>query len=62
MEYKYQGLELTPGIFWELLIDLFDGKQFTRRDAVNIVTRYHTDHGGILQNPRISLLLKRLLY
>ena len=51
MEYKYQGLELTPGIFWELLIDLFDGKQFTRQDAVNIVTRYHTDHGGILQKP-----------
>ena len=51
MEYKYQGLELTPGIFRELLIDLFDGKQFTRQDAVNIVTRYHTDHGGILQKP-----------
>ena len=46
MEYKYQGLELTPGIFRELLIDLFDGKQFTRQDAVNIVTRYHADHGG----------------
>ena len=33
------------------MIDLFDGKQFTRQDAVNIVTRYHTDHGGILQKP-----------
>lgn len=48
MNYKYYGLELTPAIFQDLLIQLFDGKQFSRKDALEVITKYHTDNGGVL--------------
>ena len=47
-EYKYEGIELTPKIFTELLILLFDGKQFDRTTAIETITKYHRDNGGIL--------------
>ena len=34
MVCKYKGLELTPNAFAELIITLFDGKQFSRQDAI----------------------------
>ena len=47
-QYKYAGVELTPNIFMELLILLFDGKQFKRTTAIEEVLKYHQDNGGIL--------------
>lgn len=46
--YKYTNIELTPMVFAELLILLFDGKQFTRQDALDSITQYHRDHNGRL--------------
>ena len=48
MNYKFIGLELTPEIFKELLILLFDGKQFSRRAAVDEIVNYHKANGGSL--------------
>jgi hypothetical protein len=32
--YKYSGVKLFPAVFKELLVLLFDGKQFTRQTAI----------------------------
>ena len=48
MEYKHTGIELSPAVFRELLIQLFDGKQFKRQDAITEITKYHVEHGGLL--------------
>ena len=48
MDYKYFGLELTPAIFEVLLIQFFDGKQFSRQDAIDKITSYHLENGGVL--------------
>lgn len=48
MEYKYIGIELTPAVFRELLIQLFDVKQFNRQEAITIITKHHYKHGGLL--------------
>lgn len=47
-DYKYAGVELMPSVFAELLILLLDGKQFKRTTAIDMVTKYHHDGGGIL--------------
>jgi hypothetical protein len=46
--YKYFGIELTPNVFSDLLILLFDGKQFDRNSAIETIMNYHKDNGGIL--------------
>ena len=51
MDYKYEGLELTPAIFSDLLIQLLDGKQFSRKDAIEKITNYHLENGGLLNKP-----------
>lgn len=57
--YKYDNLELTPGIFKDLLIKLFDGKQFKRADAIKMITEYHLNNGGICEkNEYISVFKK----
>lgn len=45
-DYKYYGLELTANVFKELLIELYDGKQFKRQDAIDTIVSFHKDHGG----------------
>ncbi len=47
-EYRYSGIELTPSVFTELLVELFDGKQFKRQDAIDAIKSYHEKNGGIL--------------
>ncbi|MCH3923262.1 hypothetical protein [Limosilactobacillus sp.] len=59
MDYKFSGLELTPAIFRELLLQLFDGKQFSRQDAIAKVKKYHFDHGGLLGKHLMFRFLKR---
>lgn len=59
MEYKYFGLELTPTIFKDLLIQFFDGKQFNRKDAINVITKYHSDNGGVLNKPSYVSVFKK---
>ena len=45
--------------FKDLLIDLFDGKQFKRADAIKIIIEYHKQNGGKLQkNEYISVFKK----
>lgn len=48
-EYKYKGVELTPSIFAELMVLLFDGKQFKRQTAINDIIQYHKTGEGALE-------------
>ena len=50
--YKYSGVKLFPSVFKELLVLLFDGKQFTRKTAIKTVTDFHLEHGGIIEEGR----------
>ena len=50
--YKYSGVKLFPTVFKELLVMLFDGKQFTRQQAIKKVTEFHLEHGGIIEEGR----------
>lgn len=59
MMYKYSNIELTPGVFKELLIELFDGKQFKRADAIKIITEYHINNGGICEKNEYIGTFKR---
>lgn len=58
-EYQYYGLELTPNVFAELLIQLFDGKQFKRDRAVMEVTEYHRNKGGVLSKTEYISVFKK---
>ncbi len=59
MEYKFLGIELTPTVFQELLIKLFDGKQFSRKEAINTITKYHAYNGGILNKSSYISVFKK---
>ena len=59
MDYPYKALELTPAIFKELLIELFDGKQFDRSTAVDIVLKHHANNGGKLSKPSYIQTFKK---
>ena len=59
-EYKYAGVELTPNIFAELLILLYDGKQFKRTTAIEVITQYHHDGGGGLGKKEYVSVFKKL--
>lgn len=59
MEYQYYGLELTPAIFRELLIQFFDGKQFARQNAIDEITTYHVQNGGILKKTSYISVFKK---
>lgn len=59
MEYKYRGLELTPAIFADLLIQFFDGKQFNRKDALDTITSFHLENGGLLNKPSYVSVFKK---
>lgn len=50
--YQYKGLKLTPAIFAQIIVMLFDGKQFTRQTAVKKILEYHVSHGGIIEEGR----------
>ena len=50
--YNYSGVKLFPSVFKDLLLYLFDGKQFTRKTAIKDVTDYHLEHGGIIEEGR----------
>lgn len=58
-EYKYAGVELTPQIFSELMIILFDGKQFKRPMAIQTITEYHKQHGGMLTKKEYINVFKK---
>jgi hypothetical protein len=58
--YKYSGMKLFPAVFKELLVLLFDGKQFTRQTAIKNVTDYHLEHGGIIEEGRdVAAIFKK---
>lgn len=56
--YEYFGVELTPAVMKELLIKLFDGKQFKRNDAVNKILDFHKQNGGIVSNKDYATVFK----
>jgi len=58
MEKNYNGFKLTPNIFAEILIELFDGKQFERKDALAMVQSYFVEHGGRLENKNYVQVFK----
>lgn len=61
--YKYIGLELTPNVFAELLVLLFDGKQFKRATAIDEIKKYHEENGGCLsKNEYVSVFKKACQY
>ena len=47
-----RGLKLVPSLFSNILIELFDGKIFERRTAIDKVKEYHLNAGGILEQDR----------
>lgn len=55
----YKGLGLTPNIFKELLVELFDGKQFKRQDAIQQVKQCFADRGGLLENKDYTSVFKK---
>ena len=59
MEYIYNGLELTPAVFRALLIQFFDGKQFSRQDALEKITKYHVENGGLLKKSSYVPVFKK---
>ena len=50
---------MTPNIFAELLILLFDGKQFKRTTAIEVITQYHHDGGGVLGKKEYVSVFKK---
>lgn len=58
-EYKYKGVELTPMVFADLMILLFDGKLFSRQDGIDAVVAYHTGHGGMASKGSYVSVFKR---
>lgn len=50
--YEFKGLKLTPAVFSKLIVLLFDGKQFSRQTAIDMVSDYHSSHGGIIEEGR----------
>jgi len=64
MDFEYSGLKLTPNILADILIELFDGKQFERQDALNKIQKYFVEHGGIIEEksyaPTFKAAAKRL--
>jgi hypothetical protein len=48
-DYKYSGVKLTPGIFRELLIELFDGTLFSRQTAITTISETHVLRGGVIE-------------
>jgi len=57
---NYQGLKLTPSLFADILILLFDGKQFHRQDAISDVKQFFVDHGGSLENKDYVATFKKV--
>lgn len=51
-DYKYSGVKLTPGIFRELLIELFDGALFSRQTAITTISERYVQLGGIIEQGR----------
>lgn len=51
-DYQYKGVKLTPAIFSQLIVELFDGKQFDRQTAIKMVSEHHISEGGIVEEGR----------
>lgn len=59
MDYKYKGIELTPTVFIELLIQFYDGKQFSRQEALEQIPKYHSENGGLLNKANYTSVFKK---
>lgn len=59
MDFDYKGLCLTPSVFAEILVELFDGKQFHRQDAINDVQSFFIAHGGVKETKDYVSVFKK---
>lgn len=59
MSDEFNGLRLTPQIFANILLELFDGKQFNRQMAVDLVKRYFAERGGELNRAEYVSTFKK---
>lgn len=50
--YSFKGIKLTPNVFAALLVELFDGKQFSRKTAIETIVNHHKSNGGIVEPDR----------
>lgn len=57
--YSYEGVELTANVFRELLIELFDGKQFQRKGAIAAVVEHHKKNGGVIGKTDYTAVFKK---
>lgn len=55
-----QGLKLTPNEFKDLLIELYDGKQFERKSAIKTICNYWKNNGGIIEDKDYSTVFKKV--
>lgn len=53
------GLSLTPKEFKQLLIELFDGKQFKRKEAIDSICQYWKEQGGTVEEKDYVSVFKR---
>ncbi len=58
-EYKYVNVELMPQIFSDILVYLFNGKQFKRKAAIKSVVEFHIKNGGVAQKPAYDNAFKK---
>lgn len=45
--YKYKNIKLTPSVMGNILINIFDGEQFERQDAIDEIVNFHIENGGV---------------
>lgn len=56
---NYTGLKLTPAIFADIMVELLDGKQFERQDAIKLVQAHFVKNGGVLENKDYVAVFKK---
>ena len=55
----YTGKKLRPKIFAEILVELFDGKQFERQVAIDAVKDFFAERGGVLDSRDYVAVFKK---
>lgn len=58
-DYIYKNIELTPNVFADVMIYLFNGKQFKRQAAIDKIVAYHIDHEGISHRDKYTDTFKK---
>lgn len=51
-DYKFKGCPMSPSVFGEDLIALFNMRQFQRQTAIDEVYKFHSENGGLAGNAK----------